>query len=92
MTFKSQIIHALLFTMTVVNAAKKPLADAKVGSTSNSADLKDEGEGAEGDDTFPGIMYWTTPFYTSAFLLFVFMLLIANIGFGLLNDIRVPNY
>ena len=78
--------------MTVVNAAKKATEAPKVGSTSLSADLKDESEGADEDTAIPRIMYWVTPFFVSSFLLFVFMLLIFNVGVGLLNDIRVPSY
>ena len=90
MTFNSKIIQSLLLTMTVVNAARK-VVEPKVGSTANSADLADE-DVAEGDTTIPPIMYWVTPFFVSAFLLFIFMLLIFNVGIGLLNDITVPNY
>ena len=90
MTFKSKIIQALLLTMTVVNAAKK-VTEPKVGSTASSADLDDDSAEAE-DTTVPPIMYWVTPFFVSAFLLFIFMVLIFNIGVGLLNDITVPNY
>ena len=77
--------------MTVVNAAKKVASEPKVSTTSLSADLSDS-ELTEGDNTIPPIMYWVTPFFVSAFLLFIFMVLIFNVGVGLLNDITVPNY
>tara|TARA_B110000238_G_C15750190_1_gene278832 strand:+ start:68 stop:355 length:288 start_codon:yes stop_codon:yes gene_type:complete len=95
MTFRSIIIQALLATMTVVNAARshKATEAPKVDSTSLSKDLKDDSEGLDEDGTaIPRIMYWVTPFFVSAFLLFVFMLLIFNVGIGLLNDVRVPSY
>ena len=77
--------------MTVVNAAKKVATEPKVGTTSLSAEL-DDSEVTEGDETIPPIMYWVTPFFVSSFLLFIFMVLIFNVGIGLLNDVRVPSY
>ena len=77
--------------MTVVNAAKKVASEPKVSTTSLSADLSDS-ELTEGDNTIPPIMYWVTPFFVSSFLLFIFMVLIFNVGIGLLNDVRVPSY
>ena len=90
MTFKSKRIQALLLTMTVVNAAKK-VAEPKLGSTESSKDLSDDAAADDGT-VVPPIMYWVTPFFVSAFLLFIFMVLIFNVGVGLLNDITVPNY
>ena len=97
MSLRSTIIQAMLLTTTVVNAAKtlKKEGEPKLGSTASSAEIEDK-EGDVGADEyttqFPRIMYWVTPFFVSGFLLFVFMLLIFNVGVGLLNDIRVPNY
>ena len=97
MSLRSTIIQAMLLTTTVVNAAKtlKKEGEPKLGSTSSSAEMDDkEDTGVSSDytDAFPRIMYWVTPFFLSSFLLFVFMLLIFNIGVGLLNDIKVPSY
>ena len=77
--------------MTVVNAAKKVASEPKVGTTTLSAELNDDAV-TVGDETIPPIMYWVTPFFVSSFLLFIFMVLIFNVGIGLLNDVRVPSY
>ena len=40
----------------------------------------------------PRIMYWMTSFYLSAFMLFLFWLVMLNFGVNMLGSVQVPQY
>ena len=92
MQIRAMMLSAALVALTLANESVKSSSVSVKSSGDDDSDSKIEGSLKATDSTTPKIQYWMTPNILSGILVFVFVAIIAFLGFGLLASIQVPIY